>query len=86
MKKKFNAVIQVNFINFIFLYFNFIFQFNITDAGNWTIDLKTGNGRVVEGVVEGLKPDLIVSVGQDDFIALTENKLNPQQVWTIKYL
>ncbi len=54
-------------------------QFDIVEAGTWTLDLKTGDGTVVKGD-GGVKPDLIIKVGEADFAQLYEGKLNAQQV------
>lgn len=54
-------------------------QFDIVEAGTWTLDLKTGDGTVMKGD-GGVKPDLIIKVGEADFAQLYEGKLNAQQV------
>jgi hypothetical protein len=36
-------------------------QFNITNVGAWTLDLKSGDGSVVKGDGEA-KPDLVITV------------------------
>jgi hypothetical protein len=55
------------------------YQFDITNAGTWTLDLKTGDGSVVKGDGK-VKPDLVIKVGEGDFAQLYDGKLNAQQV------
>lgn len=56
-----------------------LMQFDITNVGTWTLDLKTGSGSVVKGDGKG-KPDLVIKVGEADFAQLYDGKLNAQQV------
>ena len=45
------------------------------------VDLKNGKGRIQEGKIEGLKPDCTFVMLDDDFVALTSGKLNPQNAF-----
>ena len=44
----------------------------------WTVDLKNGNGAVHDGKVDSLKVDATFIMLDDDFVALTQQKLKPQ--------
>jgi putative sterol carrier protein len=48
-----------------------IFQFNITDAGVWTVDLLNPPGSVVEGAHES--PGCAITVAQADWEKLLDN-------------
>ncbi|KAF9082151.1 hypothetical protein BGX29_008361 [Mortierella sp. GBA35] len=62
-----------------------IFQFNVKNkegkVATWTFDLKTGNGAMHKGTVNGLKPDIIIDIADSDFIALAEGKANGQKLF-----
>jgi len=64
-----------------------IFQFNITKNGEqkaiWTADNKsTEGGDVFPGPPkDGVKPDCVVTVDDDDFLKLMVGKLNPQRAF-----
>lgn len=53
-------------------------QFNI-GASSWTIDLKNGSGSVTNKAAD--KADIVITVSDDDFVALAEGKLNAQQAF-----
>ncbi|KAB5568923.1 hypothetical protein DKX38_002716 [Salix brachista] len=61
---------------------NLVYQFNIApkkmgfDEVIYTIDLK--KGEVIKGQYEGGKPDATFSLKDEDFIKLSNGKLNPQ--------
>jgi len=61
-----------------------VYQFDITSGGkthSWAIDLKTGpTGKVIDGTAS--KPDVTLTMGDDDCVALFSGKLNPQQAFT----
>ncbi len=42
-----------------------IFQFNVTDAGSWTVDMLTPPGSVTEG--EHPEAGCVITVGKADF-------------------
>jgi len=54
----------------------------LSDAGGkfWTVALKPGAGSVAAGKGAGA-PDVTITVGEDDFLALAAGKLNPQQAF-----
>ena len=54
-------------------------QFIVTPGGEWVVDLKNGSGSVKPG--KAAKADLTLTVSDDDFVALAEGKLNPQQAF-----
>jgi 3-hydroxyacyl-CoA dehydrogenase/3a,7a,12a-trihydroxy-5b-cholest-24-enoyl-CoA hydratase len=57
-----------------------VFLFKLTDPQSaWTLDLKTGGGRVFEGDVE--KPDCTLEITEADFIAMTKGEANPQKLY-----
>ena len=43
----------------------------------FTIDLKNGSGQIKEGKIDGVKADATFVMLDDDFIALSQGKLNP---------
>nr|AGT97331.1 EG964 [Manihot glaziovii]AGT97333.1 EG964 [Manihot esculenta]AGT97334.1 EG964 [Manihot esculenta]AGT97335.1 EG964 [Manihot esculenta] len=61
---------------------NLIYQFNIApkkigiDEVSYTVNLK--KGEVTKGPYEGGKPDATFSIKDEDFVKLSEGKLNPQ--------
>lgn len=56
---------------------NAVYQFNVhgDDGGTWVVDLKNGAGEVWSGVHESA--DCIISMNQDDFLALATGRINP---------
>jgi len=52
------------------------FQWNITgdEAGVWALKIDNGTGEVIPGGVE--KPDVTFTVSDQDWIAITEGKLD----------
>ena len=51
------------------------------DKEKWTLDLRPGKGSVVKGgPAEGDKPDLTLTITDDNFVKLASGKLGPQQV------
>lgn len=55
---------------------NKTFQWNITgdEAGKWAFKVANGTGEVIPGGVE--KPDVTFTVSAQDWIAITEGKLD----------
>tara|TARA_B110001450_G_scaffold179369_1_gene167620 strand:- start:228 stop:536 length:309 start_codon:yes stop_codon:yes gene_type:complete len=47
----------------------------------FTIDLKNGNGAIKEGKIEGVKADATFVMLDNDFIALSQGKLKPQEAF-----
>lgn len=56
-----------------------VIQFDVS-GGAWVVDLKNGSGSVYEGKAKG-KPDMTLSVSDDDFVKLAAGKLNAQQAF-----
>jgi len=52
-------------------------QFDITGepAGSWVVDLTTTPGEVRQGTAAA--PDCVITMRDDDFVALTSKELNP---------
>lgn len=61
--------------------FTGIVQFDVTEVGTWTLDLKTGDGGVVLEGKGKTKPDLVIKVGDADFASLYDGKSNAQQAF-----
>ncbi|KAJ0401855.1 hypothetical protein P43SY_007789 [Pythium insidiosum] len=55
-------------------------KFDVTGAGIWLVDLKNGNGKVAPATA-GDKADLTITISEANFLALIDNKLNPQQAF-----
>ena len=49
-------------------------------AGQWFIDLKTGNGSITAGAPAG-KPDCTLTVSDEDFAKIVSGKANAQQLF-----
>ena len=50
-------------------------------ADNWIVDLKNGEGKVEQGKAK--KANCTITISDEDFVALADGKLNPQQVCTL---
>lgn len=48
---------------------------------NWIVDLKNGEGKVEQGKAK--KANCTITISDEDFVALADGKLNPQQVRTV---
>jgi putative sterol carrier protein len=55
---------------------NGIFQFDLSGEGGgvWHVSLANGDGHVAEGPAES--PGVVISMAADDFVALTEGRLD----------
>jgi len=49
------------------------------DGDNWTLDLREGSGSVKKGLPED-KPDLTLTISDENFARMVMGKLSPQQV------
>ena len=49
-------------------------------AGQWFIDLKTGNGSITAGAPTA-KPDCTITIADDDFAKIVAGKANAQQLF-----
>jgi len=56
-----------------------VIQFNVTPGGAWVVDLKNGTGSVREGTDKSA--DVTLTVSDEDFVALANGALNPQQAF-----
>ncbi len=48
------------------------------DGEKWTLDLRPGQRKVSSGAPEG-KPDLTLTISDDNFVKLVMGKMGPQQ-------
>ncbi|GMF17199.1 unnamed protein product [Phytophthora lilii] len=55
-----------------------VIKFDISGAGAWLVDLKNGKGSV-KPAAAGDKADLTISLSEENFLKMMDNKLNPQQ-------
>merc|ERR1719380_575654 len=55
-----------------------VFCFKITGGKTWVLDLKNGSGKLTEG--EG-KADCTITIGDADFAAMAEGKLDGMQAF-----
>ena len=57
------------------------YQWNITgeQAGKWAFRIVNGNGELIPGGVD--KPDVTITVSDNDWIAITEGKLDATQAF-----
>ncbi|XP_071039115.1 peroxisomal multifunctional enzyme type 2 isoform X3 [Parasteatoda tepidariorum] len=62
-----------------------VYEWNILQNGKtaaiWTVDLKTGSGRIVEGTISGLKPGVTLTIDDEDMFGLVTGKLDPQKAF-----
>jgi len=60
---------------------NKIFQWNITgdEAGKWALQIANGEGKIIPGGVE--KPDITFTVSDNDWLAISEGKLDPMNAF-----
>ncbi|KAK7067870.1 hypothetical protein SK128_015783 [Halocaridina rubra] len=66
-------------VNAVFLYKIMV---NKALAGQWTLDLKTPPGSIYEGEPKsGVKPDVTLTLDDEDMVALVTGKLNPQKAF-----
>ncbi len=49
------------------------------DGEKWTLDLRPGSRKVSKGAPEG-KPDLTLTISDENFVKLVMGKMGPQQV------
>lgn len=50
------------------------------DEEEWTLDLRSGKGKVSKGGAGSDKPDLTLTISDDNFVKLVMGKMGPQQV------
>ncbi len=50
------------------------------DDEEWTLDLRSGKGKVSKGGAGSDKPDLTLTISDDNFVKLVMGKMGPQQV------
>ncbi|KAK9833083.1 hypothetical protein WJX74_006708 [Apatococcus lobatus] len=59
------------------------------DGDEWTLDLRpeTENGTISQGPPpEGFKPDLTLTINDDNFVKLVNGKIGPQQAFLLRKL
>lgn len=56
-----------------------VIKFDISGAGAWLVDLKNGKGSV-KAATAADKADLTITLSEENFLKMMDNKLNPQQV------
>ena len=52
------------------------------EEDDWTLDLREGKGSVAKGVPSD-KPDLTLTISDENFAKMVMGKLNPQQVCAV---
>uniref|UniRef100_A0A8C6DW45 Peroxisomal multifunctional enzyme type 2 n=1 Tax=Moschus moschiferus TaxID=68415 RepID=A0A8C6DW45_MOSMO len=61
-----------------------VFEWHITKGENtaakWTIDLKTGSGKVYQGPAKG-SADVTITISDEDFMEVVLGKLDPQKAF-----
>ncbi|KAG7388120.1 hypothetical protein PHYPSEUDO_013080 [Phytophthora pseudosyringae] len=57
-----------------------VIKFDIAGAGAWLVDLKNGKGSVKASAASD-KADLTISLSEENFLKMMDNKLNPQQAF-----
>ncbi|OWZ00353.1 Peroxisomal protein pox18 [Phytophthora megakarya] len=57
-----------------------VIKFDISGAGAWLVDLKNGKGSVKSATADD-KADLTITLSEEDFLKMMDNKLNPQQAF-----
>ena len=60
---------------------NAVYQFDIENAGTWTVDLTSGDGEVREGAAED--PGCTVTAGKEDFEKLLDNPAQGMMLFTM---
>ena len=55
------------------------------DGEKWTLDLRPGSRKVTKGAPEG-KPDLTLTISDENFVKLVMGKMGPQQVRALQHL
>eukprot|EP00775_Hariotina_reticulata_P002637 gene2637-2938_t len=58
--------------------------FNI-DGDIWALDLREGSGSVNQGAPDD-KPDLTLTISDDNFVKMVMGKLSPQQAFLLRKL
>ncbi|GBO23738.1 Peroxisomal multifunctional enzyme type 2, partial [Araneus ventricosus] len=62
-----------------------VYEWNILQSGKtaatYTVDLKTGSGKIVEGTINGIKPGCTLIIEDEDMLALVTGKLDPQKAF-----
>lgn len=56
------------------------------DNVDWTLDLREGDGELYEGAPKSGKPDLTLTLTDENFAKLVMGKLNPQQAFLTRKL
>ncbi|MGH8504686.1 MAG: SDR family NAD(P)-dependent oxidoreductase [Stenotrophobium sp.] len=57
-----------------------VFQFKLADPDStWTLDLKSGNGSLVQGVAD--KPDVTLELSDENFVAMSTGKADANKLY-----
>ena len=56
------------------------------DDEEWTLDLRSGKGKVSKGGAGSDKPDLTLTISDENFVKLVMGKIGPQQVQPLQHL
>lgn len=56
----------------------------VIDGDTWTLDLREGAGTVTQGPPID-KPDLTLTMSDENFAKMVMGKLSPQQVWQLHW-
>lgn len=56
------------------------------DEEEWTLDLRSGKGKVSKGGAGSDKPDLTLTISDDNFVKLVMGKMGPQQAFLLRKL
>eukprot|EP00891_Asterochloris_glomerata_P000028 jgi/Astpho2/28/fgenesh1_pm.00001_%23_5_t len=57
------------------------------DGDEWALDLRSGKGKLTKGSPEGeAKPDLTLTISDENFAKLVMGKLGPQQAFLLRKL
>eukprot|EP01024_Parvocaulis_polyphysoides_P064974 TRINITY_DN75661_c0_g1_i1.p4 TRINITY_DN75661_c0_g1~~TRINITY_DN75661_c0_g1_i1.p4 ORF type:complete len:123 (+),score=20.51 TRINITY_DN75661_c0_g1_i1:46-414(+) len=56
--------------------------FKIDDA-EWSLDLRQGEGKLVQGKIEGVKPDLELTISDENFVKMVLGKMTSQSAFLL---
>ncbi|KAG8188671.1 hypothetical protein JTE90_003928 [Oedothorax gibbosus] len=62
-----------------------VYEWNILQNGKvvatYTVDLKSGSGKIVEGTINGVKPGVTLTIDDEDMFLMVTGKLDPQKAF-----
>eukprot|EP01026_Neomeris_dumetosa_P014946 TRINITY_DN15573_c0_g1_i1.p3 TRINITY_DN15573_c0_g1~~TRINITY_DN15573_c0_g1_i1.p3 ORF type:complete len:124 (-),score=19.32 TRINITY_DN15573_c0_g1_i1:298-669(-) len=56
--------------------------FKIDDVA-WSLDLRSGEGELIKGEIQGDKPDLILTISDENFVKMVMGKLSSQTAFLL---